>query len=98
MIRVALIAVLLASCCPKRQIVRVETIRRSCIDQPAPVPEPIKLAGNPKEGCPAEFEFCASPDAAGSIDRYLRATEKWMRQTVIACASHEGENDENEND
>ncbi len=97
MIRVALIAVLLVSCCPKRQIVRVETIRRSCIDQPAPTPEAIILAG-PKEGCPAEFEFCASPDAAGSIDRYLRATEKWMRQTVIACASQEGETDANEND
>ena len=97
MIRVALIAVLLVSCYPKRQIVKVETIRRSCIDQPAPVTEPITLAG-PEDGCPAEFEFCASPDAAGSIDRYLRATEKWMRQTVIACASHEGENDENEND
>ena len=97
MIRIALIVVLLVGCCPKRQIVKVETIKRSCIDQPAPTPDSIKLAG-PDEGCPEEFELCASPDAAGSIDRYLRATEKWMRQTVIACGSREGGNDANEND
>ena len=74
----------LASCCPKREVLRVDKVRVGCLDTPAPRPEPITLAG-PDEGCPDAFELCAGPEAARRIETYLRSAQRWIEQAEIAC-------------
>ena len=76
--------ILLAGCCPKRQVMRVDTVRVDCLATQGPRPEPIELAG-PDEGCPEAFTFCAGPEASQRIESYIRNAQRWIEQAEIAC-------------
>jgi hypothetical protein len=85
----ALVAVCAAP--PKREVLRLETTNRGCLDEPAPQSEPIELAG-PDEGCPDQFTFCASDDAAKKIERFISRSKRWMKQAELSCRN-EGDDD-----
>ena len=86
--RWTILGLILSGCCGTTKPpppLTVTTVRVGCIVDPAPQPEPLELAG-PEQGCPAEFEFCASPDAALKIEDYLRKARRWMEQAELGCA------------
>ena len=75
----------LSACCHDRKPLEVVTITQSCLAEPPPRPEPLVLAG-PDEGCPEVFTFCAGSEAAVRLESYIRKTQRWMKQTALACS------------
>ena len=101
----ALVVTLSTACC-KRQVVRVQTLNTACLTEAPPLPLPE--AGDPKpdpdggtygpifDECEG-WEACLTFENAGKLVKYLRETQRWMRQAHLSCSENpqppQGENE-----
>ena len=56
-----------------------------CPEHLPPVMPAIYVSG-PEDGCPEEWVGCLDLEAALALERYLRASQSWMREASARCS------------
>lgn len=76
-------AIVSGGCCPKRKLIRVETVKTGCIVDPIPVAGGI-IAQDPGENslCTGDGSLCVD---MVRLNRYLSEAQRWMTSAEKRC-------------
>lgn len=53
--------------------------------EPQPPSLPVVRIAGPEDGCPEEWVGCLDLEGALALERYLRASQAWMREASARC-------------